>query len=245
MIIVQGITQTEQRAARNKMEEISAVLAKHEKRDHWTSGTYVGDYAPVMMGTRKFIVVPSPIFKHLLFDVLPKAIFTLKDNFGKHDANLVIRALYDTKPMFTFEEFKNNLQTDKFAYIFEMVDEQPLDKVIRVELFRQIKPNKDRPQHTEFIGGIFHAFQHFSFANTPLSTHQTSTELVHPVDILEWIIKSFFISTPVPKNHQRYKQPGFETLTKFNDKHNLEGMYYHESVSNTYFLARLGIRNRK
>lgn len=243
-IQVPNISEREQRNVRVKMSEIAASLAKHEGRGDWTSGTYVGDYTPVFIQGRKFIIVPSPVFKHLLYDVLPKATFKYPECFGKYDAQKVLKAIYDTQPMWSFEVFIEMLKRDKFAYIFEVVDETPLDKVLRIELFRDIKPNKNNSKKTEFIGGLFHTFQHFSFGGVPLSTHHSNTELVYPVDILEWFIIAFFISCPIPKNHQRYSKPGFETITKFNNKHNLEAMFYHQSTSDTHLVTRLGIRDR-
>ncbi len=84
-IIVPGISENEQRNVRKKMSQIAASLAKHEGRDYWIDGTYIGEYTPVFIQERKFIVVPSPVFKHLLYDVLPTA--TLKYSESARNPN--------------------------------------------------------------------------------------------------------------------------------------------------------------
>ena len=107
-----------------------------------------------------------------------------------------------------------------------------LDKILRLDLFRKL--DKNEQEKLEFTGGIMHVMKHFSVNDRNLSTGKDIYNLNKPEDIIELIVKAFFI-----------EEGNFETSTKLismvdiNEKYRLKFVFYLEEKTNVFFLKTI------
>jgi len=143
-----------------------------------------------------FIIGAGNTITGILTDVLPEACQRYQERFGTRDAHAVVKAIFDTHPEEGYqnmEEYENHLAHEKFALVFRLLPDGQVDsKVLRLDLFRMIKPEKKDDTKFEFIGGLMHALKHFTYRNLPLSTNRENYNLDHPTQIIGWLISAFF-----------------------------------------------------
>lgn len=133
---------------------------------------------------KRYVRVATNVFNETINNNLVKAVEIYPEKFGKHDTNLVLEALYNIAPIGDLEYFKSLLSEENFAYTFDLGNLSN-EKVLRIDLFRIDKG-------TEFVGGIFHAFKHFNYNGSPLSTDKGETKIGHPKFLIENAVDAFY-----------------------------------------------------
>lgn len=135
----------------------------------------------------------------------------------------------------SLEKYADYLKNEHFAWIVEVDKGEVKGNVLRLDLFRNLKAVIDSKKgELEFIGGIFHAFKHFSLNGRPLSTHQAKNDLDHPNCIFDIAIRGFFINEDkiVTKN-------SIKSSIKLDNKYILELVFYYEEKTDVYFLKTI------
>ncbi len=202
-----------------------------------TVGLPYRNHYEIIVENRRFIIVAKDVFFEIVRSVLIEASEKYPHLFGQNKAELVIEAIYNVYHDFNIEYFTEFLKNNQFAWIVELSNDTVLDKILRIELFRQIKPLKNNPEKTEFIGGIFHAFKHFSYNGVPLSYNKEINNFDHPTEIFEYIIKAFFF-----ENHEaetRNDKTYYIAKTNFNIRYDLRFVFYFEPKTKIFFISSI------
>lgn len=206
-------------------------LRDHEQKDFAKIGFDVSNWRRLIIGNRVFYTVAGRVFREILETVLPESVQRYPEKFGTGNPQDVLDALYATEPWARRENFGNFLQTEQFCWVVEMKDGVVIDRVLRIELFRQIsqQPNPDGTH--EFIGGAFHAYKHYSYNGIPLSTHKALQD-IHPTWIVVKMTEAFFFEAGPDEAGGRK----CVIDTPLDEKHVLRVVFYYEEVTGVYFL---------
>ncbi len=151
---------------------------------------------------RNFVVTPTVKFKQLFFNrQYLKAVAENPDLFGSGEAEDVLKALKNTDANlfpdnFTLQDSKEYLKSENMAYVMEISGGTLGEKVLRIDLFHDIKTNGD------FKTGLFHSLKHFTLEDyDSISKDIGGLELPFWELILLLITKNFF-SDPVLDNEK-------------------------------------------
>lgn len=197
---------------RRYIEEKSAALMSHEKKEYAKVGVPLENYTQYKISSRIFYSVKSNVFKHLIETFYLEAHEKFPEKFGTNNANDVIEALYKVCPVYEIPEYIEFLKNEQFAYLIETEDDKVLDKIVRIDLFRKLDTNKEG--FAEFTGGIMHLLKHFSVNNLNLSTGKELHNISHPEEIIELIVRAFFV-----------ERGEYETPTKFISRIDIDKIY--------------------
>jgi hypothetical protein len=204
----------------------------HPIKSYSHAGFVESQCLKVFVGGRQFIIASTNLFHILMHKVLPEAVEKYAEYFGGNDAFKVLEAIYRTTPEGSFENFPEFLRLGGCAYVFEIKGDKIIDKVLRLDLFRNIKD--DNKGNTDFIGGIFHVLRHFRFNNNPLSTSKKeANELSHPSYIMKAIIDGFFFHELIPAGIKS----SFSSKVSLGEGRFLKFVFYFEEVSKIYFIS--------
>lgn len=209
-----------------------------EGRSFAKSGFDNSHYHEFIYGDRKFVIICTNVFYHILESVLIEACEKYPENFGKDNVEKVLQALYLIENIGTPIQFSNFLKNEQFAWIIEFHDESISPNILRVELFRQINTLKDEQQRNEFTGGIFHAFKHFSYKGIPLSTKKENKQIEHSKSIIELLIQGFFYTELIIKKEHKYES---EKILPNGKK--IHFSFYKENISGVYFMNSIIYKN--
>lgn len=232
-IKVPNISDKELLAVRKKFEESATAVGEHKELNHFMVGTYVGYYYPLFIDGRKFIVAPSRVFNVILEEVLPTVVQEKPEKFGIYNAYAILEEMHSIDPvMENLNRFIEWLSHDKYAYVFEVKNEEVVGEILRLQLFSKIDIDKRKKERSVFTGGIFHAFKHFSYNSIPLSTQPSKNEISHPRDIIEIVIKAFFLNN---LTQIEYPKPGVESHFEYNGKR-FYSVFYLEKETKHYYL---------
>src|SRR5690606_17377380 len=110
---------------------------------------------------------------------------------------------------------------DKCTYVFESEGGEVLDRMLRLDLFRMIKSDKNG--NSEFIGGLLHALKHFSKNGTNYSTGSSNHELYNPQELIGEIVNAFFTIDGVFETPDQYV-----VLRPYENDYNLKFVFYRE-----------------
>jgi hypothetical protein len=209
----------------------SLLLMQHEKRTFAKTGFDFSHYKEKKFLERKFVIISTNVFHQILDGVLVEACKRYPQNFGEDDVNLVFEALYQIEKFGSVEEFQEFLKLENFAWILELQNGKVYPKVLRIELFRKIDQLKDDNSKTEFTGGIFHSFKHFTYNGIPLSTKRENKQIDHPMSIIDIVLLGFFFSDLTPKPSDK-----FESNIELEDEKKMCFAFYHEPKTDIYFL---------
>jgi hypothetical protein len=204
-------------------------LMSHEKKNYAVAGVPINNYRVFQTSNRVFYSVQVNTFMVIVDENLHKAQKATPEKFGTGEANDVIEAIRLTHPIFDFDRFADFLSHEKCAYIFEAEGGQVLDRMLRLDLFRLMKPDKDGKN--EFIGGLLHALKHFSKDGINYSTGKSNHELAHPQSLVKEIIDAFFSLTGVFETKNQYV-----VLKPYDDNYNLKFVFYREENTGVFFL---------
>ena len=178
---------------RQFIKDKSMALMSHEKKNYAQAGFPRRNYKVYKINGRVFYSVEANIFKSIIDDILLEAIQKFPQNFGNGNAISVIEAINQTEHLYEeIEDVIRILKNENCCYIMENDQGNTPDKILRLDLFRQLTLAKNNGEKYDFIGGLFHALKHFSFQGRPLSTGQDKNDLTHPRQIIEHAINAFF-----------------------------------------------------
>ncbi len=225
------MTKKELQNLREFINRISILLMNAEIRSFVKSGFDDSHYHELNYGDRKFVIICTNVFYHILESVLIEACEKYPENFGKDDVNKVLEALYLIENIGPPNQFSEFLKKEQFAWIIELVDESIGPNILRVELFRKTNTLKDDNLKNEFTGGIFHVFKHFTFKGIPLSTKKENKEIEHPKSIIEFLIQGFFFTELIMKSEYKY-----ESKWIFANGKKMHFSFYKENISGVYFI---------
>lgn len=233
----------EYRAAQAFLQTKSLGLMKHEKKDMAKTGFPYEHYRSHPLNGRMFYTAHSNAFRHIMSKgFLAEAVTKHPEKFGTGDAMDVVEAIRLIHPSFdNTQRHAEFLQHDQFCIVMENKDGVIQDQVLRIDLFRDIKPPKNDPQgKPEFVGGIFHAFKHFSLKGVNLSTGNDKNEIADPDDIFDLAIKAFYMPEETEPTAK-----GFIGKISLDDKYWLQFAFYLEQVNGVHFIDTIHKKEKK
>ncbi len=211
----------------NAIEEKALRLMRHEKKDFAKTGLDLSNYEEIIIGKRAFYAISTPVFRAILEEVLPEATRNYPDLFGTGRAEDVVQALYQTRPFGKAEKFATLLGHEQFCYVLEVTDGQLNEGVLRIDLFRDIKQDE---KGSGFVGGIFHAFKHFSYDGIPLFTGQDQHD-IQPSAIVFLLTKAFFWDAGTSVSDKEYK-----VRSPWDGRYDIQYAFYYEPLTAVYFV---------
>ena len=226
------MTWEEYQKTREFMEKKALALMDHEGKDMVKAGLPIQNYTAYRIQGRIFYAMKSNVFKEIIKDVYIQAHKNFPERFGTNNADDVLKALYDSEPVFEFDRFKDFLHNEQFAYVIESQDGEIVDKILRIDLFRQLDTNKQG--NPEFTGGIFHVLEHFSIEGRNLSTGNDIHDIKHPEEIIKLASEAFFVANGE-----------FETPSKYvsridlDDNYRLKFVFYLEENTKVFFIKTI------
>lgn len=188
-------------------------------------------FSQIIYNNRKFVIISTNVFSKILESVLTVACTKYPENFGTGDFNKVLEAIYNIEKFGDMDHFCDFLKTEQFAWILEAIDNTVNKNVLRVELFRTVKPTKEDTSKTEFVGGAFHLFKHFTYKGIPLSTKKENTAISHPSSLLELLIDGFYFNELIQKTESKYKSTMICSTTSV-----LDYAFYRNIDADVYFI---------
>ncbi len=188
-----------------------------------------------------YIIGAGNIIASIITDVLPEACQKYPENFGTRNAHSVIEAIFKTRPELGYSDmiaYEAHLSTEQFAFVFKIEKDGVVNhNVLRLDLFRLIKEEKNNPGKFEFIGGLMHLLKHFKYQGFSLSTNNGENDLTHPNEVIGMIIKCFFES---PHIYELGKK-SFKTETSWPVDKKIICSFYPEQSIEVYFLNTMYI----
>jgi hypothetical protein len=232
------LSENEWKIIRDCIEQKALELLNHEKKNYAKTGFDPSRYYQVILEDRTFFIISTRVFYYIIEEVLIEACEKFPDSFGRHRTDTILNAIYNVEKVGALADFPEFLRTEQFAWIVELLPKNINQKILRVDLFRHIRPNNFGG--TDFTGGIFHAFKHFSFKGIPLSTHPEINDLSKPKDIFNYLIRAFYF--------EQFKSEGnnkFSALVTLNSKYNLLFYFYFEQITKVYFIVSIRKEKKK
>ncbi len=227
-------------AAQAMLEKKSLGLMDHEKEMAKTGFPYQ-NYTIYPIKGRIFYVPAPNVFRHIIMkNVLLEAITKYPERFGTDDALDVIEAIRLIEPTFdNTQRHAEFLQNEQFGFVMENKDGVIQDQVLRIDLFRGIKPHP-KTGKPDFEGGIFHAFDHFSYKGTNLATGNDINEIHSPDQIIGMAIKAFYM----PEEKEQTAK-GFIGRISLNENYWLKFSFYLEQVNGVHFINTVHKEKKK
>lgn len=224
------MTWDEYQKTREYVEKKALDLMSHERKDHTPTGVPINNYRGFQANGRTFYSVQINTFKVVVDQYLPKAQMEYPHKFGTGEAYDIVEALRLIDPIFdNSEELANFFAEDKCTYVFEAEGGQVVDRILRIDLFRMIKSDKNGKQ--EFIGGLFHALKHFSKNDINYSTGSSKHELDTPQSLIGEIIFAFFTLDGIFETSDQYV-----VFRPYENDYNLKFVFYRECKTGVFFL---------
>ncbi|GAA3945169.1 hypothetical protein GO495_31070 [Chitinophaga oryziterrae] len=209
----------------------------------WFWGGYdQSKFLKAVIDEETYIIGAGNIITGVISEVLPEACQKYPNSFGTRNAHSVIEAIFETRPELGYSDmttYEQHLSTEQFAMVFKLEKDGSVNhNVLRLDLFRMIKEEKDNPGKYEFIGGLMHLLKHFKFEGHSLSTNIGENELVHPNQVIGMIIKCFFESTHIYEEGKK----SFTTVTSWSNNKEIICSFYPEQDIEVYFLNTMYLK---
>jgi len=218
------------KAINSFIKEKALLLMKHENKNIVQAGIPILNWQVFEKNGREFYVLPTNIFSSIIIeDKITDAVRLFPENFGSGNAKRVIAAIHSIEPSVHIDKYHEYLKREQFCYVVEVENGIVKDKILRIDLFREIK--SDKGIGFDFIGGIFHCFKHFSFNDKPLSTGNEINNLSHPSELIYRVISAFFSN-----NDKGSSSGNFNSLIEYDKKYNLKASFYFEPITKVFFL---------
>lgn len=228
-------------AAQTFLEKKSLGLMDHEGKPVAKTGFPIQNYKGYPVNGRIFYVPAPNVFRHIIMkDVLLEAVTKYPKLFGTGDAHDVIEAVRLIEPTYdNTQRHAEFLQNEQFGFVMENKNGVIQEQVLRIDLFRRIKPhpNTGKP---DFEGGLFHAFDHFSYKGTNLATGSDINDMAHPEQIIGLAIKAFFM----PEDKEQTAK-GFIGRISLDENYWLKFSFYHEPVNGVHFINTVHKERKK
>lgn len=222
-------THDEFKRIRDFVKKKALHLMRHGEKNYAIVGVPYQNYKLYQIGERLFYSIQTNTFKVIVDDFLIRSQELTPEKFGTGDAIDVIEALLLINPIYDIETFTEFLGNEKCTYILESEKGAVLDRILRLDLFRILRPNEQNKN--EFVGGLFHALKHFSKNGINYTTGKSNHELNHPHDLVREIIDAFFIEQGVFQTEQKYV-----VLKELNENYFVKYVFYRENNTGVFFL---------
>ena len=226
------MTWDEYQKTRSFMEEKALALMKHEKKDMVKSGLPIDNYNRYIIGNRSFYSMKANVFKHIIGSHWIRAQQEFPEKFGTGHAMDVVEAIHAIEPTFDLPRFAEFLVNEQFAYVIEIKDGEVIPKVLRIDLFRELK--KDKNGNLEFVGGIMHAAKHFSVNDVNLATGNDKHNISDPEEIIRLAVEAFFVANGMVEPPNK-----LVSRVSIDDKYDLKFVFYHETVTDVHFIKTI------
>lgn len=213
---------------REFIKEKSLQLMGHEQKNHARTGIAIENYELYSSNGKNYYLVPTNIYKTIIERNLLIARENNPELFGTGNAKDVIKAIFNVEPWLDLDRFTEVLMSEQFCYIVQIENGHPNEKILRLDLYRQLKINENGK--VNFIGGIFHAFKHFSYKDKYLSTSKEINNIANPKELTHLIIEAFFSDQLIQTDENVYKAE-----LVINGK-NFRFIFYYEKITGVYFL---------
>ena len=225
------MTWEEFQKTRAYVEKKALELMSHENKNDTPTGVPINNYRLFHTEGRTFYSVQINTFMVIVDNFLLEAQRRFPEKFGTGNAYDIIEALRQIQPLWydTAQEIAEFFAKDKCAYVFESDGGEVLDRMLRIDLFRMIK--NDKNGNPEFIGGLFHGLKHFSKAGTNYSTGSSNHELDNPQALIGEIINAFFTIDGTFETSDQYV-----VLRPYENDYNLKFVFYREENTKVFFL---------
>ena len=177
-----------------------------------------------------FYLVFNGSFLRMIYDTLLKASKEHSEKFGTGDANDVINALYEVSGVYGFKDIERYIEflsDHACCYVIYRNNKQFDNDMLRIDLFRLVKPNKMDNSKLDFIGGLMHTLKHFSMEDQNLSTGKDIYNVFDIHHIVYLIGMAFRL-----KESKGSKYEAIQKLTNAN----MFASFYKENVSGVFFL---------
>lgn len=141
-----------------KLKTVSLALMKDEEKDSCWAKFSSGNMCILTVKKRTFCIAFTYEFDSLINNEGYKiATEEYSDLFGTGDSFDVLKSLHISNKNFntqSFDRYFEYISNEKFAYVVEITNANIGDKVLRLDLFRNVKPSKSDSSKNEFIGGL-------------------------------------------------------------------------------------------
>jgi hypothetical protein len=214
---------------RKYVEHIALQLMNHEEKNDAVTGVPINNYRIFEINKRIFYSVQVNTYQVIVEQYLIKSQDSTPEKFGTGEAFDVLEAIRLVDPIFELPRFAEFLNNEKCAYIFEAEDGIVVDRMLRLDLFRLLKP--DESGKNEFVGGLFHALKHFSRKGINYSTGKANHELMHPQALVQEIVEVFFCLEGIFETENQYV-----VLKQYDLAYNLKFVFYREKNTGVFFL---------
>ncbi|MCM0667559.1 hypothetical protein [Flavobacterium tyrosinilyticum] len=219
----------EYKIIRDFIKKKSLLLMDHEKKNHARTGIAINNYRTTEINGKIYYLIPTNLFTAIVDRYLGIASAKYPNQFGTGNANDVIKAIYDLEPWFDLNRFNEILKTEQFCYVVEVKDGVINKKLLRIDLYRDIKENKNGG--FDFVGGVFHCYKHFSYEGNPLSTSKEINDIKHPSVLIFKIITAFFQGdVTVVDKFTSYSE------VEINNNEKLKLVFYYEQNTEVFFV---------
>ncbi|SED59879.1 hypothetical protein SAMN04487765_0463 [Tenacibaculum sp. MAR_2010_89] len=228
---------------RKRVQKISVDLMRHENKNHAKVGFPITNYRKCEIDGKPFYYTGSNIFLILVEEVLIKARKIFPKNFGNGNAVSVLHALNKTR--FLCNNLKDAIRVygnENFILVFDNENEEEENRILRIDLFRQLNKIRHKKRRYDFTGGLFHVLKHFSINNEPLSTGTDINNVETPTDVIKLIIKAFYLFSGKFDEDDSNKYTVIEPL---DDKNEMCYVFYFEEVTRVFFLKTVFKRKIK
>lgn len=225
-----NLSQEDYKVISSFIKEKSIELIRHEEKE----GSFVGLPASNLMlfpiKEKSYYRVATGFFIRIIDDsIIQAATEKYPELFGNHRPEDILKAIHlvteDVLPGLypAFEQFKESVK-NAHCYIVDYSNSTLTDRLLRVDLFRKI-------DNSEFTGGLFHCFKHFSTNGVNLSTGRELVEIFHPIRMIHYLAIAFY-----GDNDKQKTSKGFTTMVEFDENYNLFFSFYEEKNTGVHFL---------
>ena len=233
---------------REFLEEKTSKLWRHEVNDQLAKGkdpknAYQSGFSPYYTATYnspsgvRFFLVWTATFGRMVFDYdYYVAFLRYPDLFGTGNADDVLLALFENinkegGNIFDWDvkKYSDYLQKEECCYIVKKEGDSFSESFLRIDLFRMICPNKDRPELKEFVGGLFHVLDHFAINNKNLGTSTETFNVSFVDEVVLYCIEAFAKSQMVSENEAI-------GIIDVDDSHQLKISFYKETESGAFYI---------
>lgn len=219
-----------------KFNDVSLTLMNDESKEYCRATFSAANMQFMEIKGRTFCIAFTNEFNSLINEA---AYLQSTENhpqeFGTGDAMDVLDALYESNINFnnqTRDRYIEYIKNEQFAYIVEIDNGFIGNKILRLDLFRQIESNKKDETKFDFTGGLFHIFKHYSVNDTNISTGITIETSIPSLEyVINKIIVSFFFDNLIQTS-----KTNFYSLCRYDDNYNLKHSFYYNSNADVYFI---------
>lgn len=231
------VSKEEYKEIMNIFKNEMSALAKHEGKNSYFGQVAINCcYTSFLNDNQQLFIAFTPGFICIIENDYIKALKNRSECFGTGDANDILMALYkEVKKhgwVWSIERYNEYLSHENYCLLLCKKDGLLDGNILRIDLYRQLKPRKDNANYSEFVGGIFHALKHFSVNEQCASMVPNQKVNLYDVEQLIWpIAKAFYEGEHTTGKHKNTYETSTEYLNKI-----VTLEFYREGDSNVSFV---------